>query len=140
MTLGLSKPDKTDNLTMHCFITICDLIENSSHDKQDKLNEILAHYVDQLNSTMLPESLNKTTLEVINDIQCYFCNIFRSCFRKKVNMIDLNLAEKVYFSIESTFKFRNGVYEEGLLAIAALIDSKIYIFINKIFFNLIFRY
>ena len=39
-------------------------------------------------------------------------------------MADLNIAEKVYFAIESTFKFRNGVYEEGLLAIAALIDSK----------------
>ena len=39
-------------------------------------------------------------------------------------MVDLSLAEKVYFCIESSFKFRNGVYEEGLLAIAALIDSK----------------
>lgn len=124
MNLGLSRSDKSDNLTMNCFITICDLIEYSSHDKQDKINEILAHYVDQLNATILPESLNKSSLEVINDIQCYFCNIFRSCFRKKINMTDLNLAEKVYFAIESTFKFRNGVYEEGLLAIAALIDSK----------------
>lgn len=124
MNLGLQNPDKSDNLTMHCFITICDLIEYSSHDKQDKLNEILAHYVEQLNSTMNPENLNKSSLEVIYDVQCYFCNIIRTCFRKKINMADLQLAEKVYFAIESTFKFRNGVYEEGLLAIAALIDSK----------------
>lgn len=127
MNIALSKPEKSggvDNLAMHCFICLCDLIENSSHDKQDKLTEILAYFITQLNSTMLPENISNSSIELIHQIQCYFCNIFRSCFRKKINIVDLNLAEKVYFSIEATFKFRNCVYEEGLLAIAALIDSK----------------
>ena len=110
---------------MHCFITICDLIENSSHDKQDKLNEILIFFVNQLNTILLPENVHNTSIEVIHQIQCYFCNIFRVCFRKKVNLVDLKVAESVYFVIESSFKFRSGVYEEGLLAIAALIDSKL---------------
>jgi len=111
---------------MNCFICLCDLIENSSHDKQDKINEILTYFVGQLNSTVLPENVNNSSIEFIHHIQCYFSNIFRSCFRKKINMVDLSLAEKVYFSIESSFKFRKSVYEEGLLAIAALIDSKNY--------------
>ncbi len=132
MTLALLKPEKSgalDNLSMNCFICLYDLIENSSHDKQDKINEILTYFVSQLNSTVLPENVNNSSIEFIHQIQCYFSNIFRSSFRKKINMVDLSLAEKVYFSIESSFKFRNSVYEEGLLAIAALIDSKYYFII-----------
>jgi len=129
LNIALAKPEKSgnmDNLVMHCFICLCDLIDYSSHDKQEKLSEILTYFVTQLNSTMLPENINITSIEMIHQIQSYFCNIFRSCFRKKINMVDLSLAEQVYFCIESSFKFRKCVYEEGLLAIAALIDSKLF--------------
>ena len=72
LNIALSKPEKSgsmDNLAMHCFLCLCDLIDNSSHDKQEKISEILTYFVAQLNSSMLPESTNNSSIELIHQIQ-----------------------------------------------------------------------
>jgi hypothetical protein len=110
--------NKDYNLSLYCILAIDALISYSSHDKIEKLNEIIAYFIGLFES-----SINSHPNEVVLQFQSYYCIIFRSVFRKTLKMIDLNIAEKIYTVLEASFKQRQCVYEEALLAIAALASS-----------------
>lgn len=112
--------EKDCNLTMACFMVINTLIEYSSHDKQEKLNESLMFFLTQLETTLANLSNPNTESEAFLQLQCYYCTILRAIFNKLTRRIPNDTAGKIYLLIEKTFEQRQTVYEEAILALGAL--------------------
>jgi importin subunit beta-1 len=122
--------NKDENLTMYCFLLINELIEYSSHDKQEKLSEILIYFLTQFEGTL--SGVNNNTLlnmnkdgggDLILQLQSYYCTIFRAVFKKMNKKINLEMGSKIYTLLENSFKARQTVYEEAVLAIGALANN-----------------
>ena len=117
--------NKDENLTMYCFLLINELIEYSSHDKQDKLNDILFYFLTQFEG-ISNGVLNPTLIEMgggndlILQLQSYYCTIFRAVLKKMNKRINSDLGLKIYTLIENSFKLRQTVYEEAVLALGSL--------------------
>lgn len=119
--------ERDANLTMHCFMVINTLIEYSSHDKQEKLSEILIYFLTQFEGTLsqvanqtISSLANTNTLETILLLQSYYCTVFRAVFKKLLKKISKDVALNIYTLLESSFKQRQTVYDEAVLCLGAL--------------------
>ena len=105
------------------LMTIGTLIEHSSHDKQTQINEVIKHFLIQIESTqndidnLLKSGANK---EIIFQIQEYYFTLLQKLFNKYKTTIDLNFAQKIWQLTETLFKYRQTVFDEANLALAAL--------------------
>ncbi len=122
--------NKDENLTMHCFLLINELIEYSSHDKQEKLGEILIYFLSLFeglitnpSNPVLATMCAPGSSDVILQLQSYYCSIFRTVFKKLTKKITNENAKKIYILLESSFKLRQGVFEEAILAFGALASN-----------------
>ena len=110
-------------LALSRLITIGTLIDYSSHDKQEKIIEILMQFLIEIESTytqfnnMISNGANK---EKIFQIQDYYYTLLRIIFNKLKSQIDLDLGKKIWTLTNNIFKFRNTVFEEANLALASL--------------------
>lgn len=122
--------NKDENLTMYCFLLINELIEYSSHDKQEKLSEILIYFLTQFEAT-LSSAINNTvnimaapgSSDVVLQLQSYYCTIFRAVFKKLIKKINAEMGGKIFTLLEGSFKLRQGVYDEAVLAIGTLASN-----------------
>jgi hypothetical protein len=113
------------NLFTACFITLNTLIEYSSHDKQEKLEEIIVYLLELLeNSTK-----NNTEVNKIREQQSSIALSIHYAISKIIKTVNLDLASKIYTTLVETFKQRHGVYDEAILAISSLALSNIANFI-----------
>ena len=105
------------------LMTLGTLIEYSSHDKQTRISEIINHFLIQIESTqkeidnLLKYSSNK---EIIFQIQEYYFTLLQKLFNKYKTRIDLSFAQKIWQLTETLFKYRQTVFDEANLALAAL--------------------
>ena len=109
--------NKDNNLSMTAFLTVSTLIEYSSHDKQDKFEEILLFLMNNLDNT-----LTNTQIDVQKnfDFQCYIVCVIDSIFKKYTRMLSKEVVLRYLTILENTFKMRNGVYDEAILSISSL--------------------
>jgi len=105
-------------VSLTAFVTISYLIEYSSHDKQDKLEEIMI-YVLQFFESTINNSSNFDTQKNY-DFQCYLSNIVHSILEKYLKSFSQDNALKIFLVLENSFKQRSGVYDEAILAISSL--------------------
>jgi len=126
---GPGSYNKDANLTMYCFLLINELVEYSSHDKQEKLSEILIYFLTQFEGTL---NLENTTFnlmcspgssDIIPQLQSYYCTIFRVVFKKLFKRINVEMASKIFVLLENSFKLRQTVYEEAVLALGSLASN-----------------
>lgn len=122
--------DKDNNLTMNTFLTLSLLIDYSSHDKQDKMIEILSFFTIQFEATLTDSSKenfmnmsSNNSTEIISQLQAYYCTIFRSVFKKMLKTTDLERGKQFYLLLEGSFKQREAVYEEAVLCLGALAEN-----------------
>jgi importin subunit beta-1 len=122
--------NKDENLTMYCFLLINELIEYSSHDKQEKLSEILIYFLTQFESTLNNSISNLVNVmavagssDVVLQLQSYYCTIFRAVFKKLLKKINSDMGGKIFTLLDSSFKLRQSVYDEALLAVGALASN-----------------
>jgi hypothetical protein len=115
--------DKDNNFSVYAFITIEDLIENSSHDKQNKLMDLLVTFVIKLKSLRQNNNFN---INIIEDLESHYCIIIRKIIKKLVNKLQLDDCKNIYDVVVSSFVVRNGVYDEGILAISSMALSKFF--------------
>ena len=104
-------------------MTIGVLIEYSSHDKQTQIYEIIKHFLFQIESTQNEiENLVKAgaNKETIFQMQDYYFTLLQKLFNKYKSIIDLNFAQKIWQLTETLFKYRQTVFDEANLALAAL--------------------
>ena len=118
--------DKDNNLAIYCFITMENLIAYSSHDKQNKLMEILANYVMKLNS--LQDDNISINGNIKSDLESHYTRLIRFIIVKLFVPLKIPDAQHIYNIIVKTFLKRN-IYDEGLLAISSFAISKCYIYI-----------
>ena len=109
--------------TFNRFMTIGTLIENSSHDKQNQISLIIQRFLVEIEKThnnmkvMIGAGIDK---ETIFQIQDYYYTLLQKLFNKYKSKIDINFADKIWILTESLFKFRQTVFDEANLAMAAL--------------------
>lgn len=119
--VGLSDKayDTDHNLFTACFVTINTLIEYSSHDVQDKLEEIIAYLLG------LAQNANGLRdADRIKDLHSSIALLLYYIISKSVKRIKFNVASQIYSTLVETFKLRQGIYDEAMLAISALSLSK----------------
>ena len=118
--------------TLTRFMTIGTLIEYSSHDKQVQINQIIKQFLIEIEKTqnnmeiMLKADIDK---ETIFQIQDYYYSLLQKLFNKYKTKIELNFAEKIWQLTESLFKYRQTVFDEANLAMAALARNMLQDFI-----------
>ena len=109
--------------TFSRFLTIGTLIEYSSHDKQVQINQIIKRFLIEIETSqnnienMMKVGIDK---ETIFQIQDYYYSLLQKLFIKYKSKIDLNFAEKIWQLTETLFKYRQTVFDEANLAMAAL--------------------
>ena len=119
ITLGLS----TTKTSLNKLMTIGTLIDYSSHDKQAAIFEVIKHFLIQIESTqndinaLINEGANK---ETIFQIQEYYYTLLQKLFNKYKTKIDINFAGKIWQLTETLFKYRQTVFDEANIALAAL--------------------
>lgn len=92
------------------------LIEYSSHDQQDKLEEILNFFVSII--IKLPTVVKNENR--CRDLQTSFVLSLHYVITKSIKVISNETAGKIYYCILDTFKLRQGVYDEAILTISSL--------------------
>ena len=119
ITLGNS----TTKTSLNKLMTIGTLIDYSSHDKQGQIFEIIKHFLMQIESTqndidaLINSGANK---ETIFQIQEYYYTLLQKLFNKYKTKIDINFAGKIWQLTETLFKYRQTVFDEANIALAAL--------------------
>ena len=119
ITLGLS----TTKTSLNKLMTIGTLIDYSSHDKQAAIFEVIKHFLIQIESTqndinaLINDGANK---ETIFQIQEYYYTLLQKLFNKYKTKIDINFAGKIWQLTETLFKYRQTVFDEANIALAAL--------------------
>ena len=105
------------------LMTIGTLIEYSSHDKQTQIYEIIKYFLIQIEKIQNEiENLFKAgaTKETVFQIQEYYYSLLQKLFIKYKSEINYEFAHKIWQLTETLFKFRQSVFDEANLALAAL--------------------
>ena len=119
ITLG----DSTIKTSLSRLMTIGTLIDYSSHDKQNQIYEVIKHFLIQIESiqneidALISGGANK---ETIFQIQEFYYTLLQKLFNKYKSKIDLNFAQKIWQLTEALFKYRQTVFDEANIALAAL--------------------
>ena len=109
--------------SLNRLMTIGTLIDYSSHDKQHQILQIINQFLIQIESTqndinsLIAKNINK---ETIFQIQEYYYTLLQKLFNKYKSKIEFNFAQKIWQLTEALFKYRQTVFEEADLALAAL--------------------
>ena len=121
--MDIVKEKSSNKTSLSRLMTIGVLIEYSSHDKQTQIYEIIKHFLFQIESTQNEiENLVKAgaNKETIFQMQEYYFTLLQKLFNKYKSIIDLNFAQKIWQLTETLFKYRQTVFDEANLALAAL--------------------
>ena len=139
---AVSKTEDT-KVALSRLVTIGILIDYSSHDKQDKILEILIQFLKEIESTYIQFQnmiSNGSNIEKIYQLQEYYYATLRIIFNKYKSPINLELGRNIWELTNNIFTFRKTVFEEANLALGSLatnmkesfteIFNKYYPFIN----------
>lgn len=118
IALNQNSYDKENNLALAAFFAIGSLLENSASDTkktvEDFFGVILGAFEKTLQSGTFPDT------ETRNDYQNYLSSVIEaSLVSEKINL-DITQGKYVLNMIISSFKQRDCVYEEGLLAASSI--------------------
>ena len=115
--------DANQNLSEKCFEALALLLECSSEKDRMLISFFMEKIYTRLNEAQNLENFGNSK-DKLNDFQSYLCLCVQSlCKNINYNLIKLdNQKIENYFNIiENFFKIRGGVFEEGILALSALI-------------------
>ena len=114
--------ERDANLAISSFRSLENLIAYSSHDKQQKILELLVNIVFRISN------MNKKTdfsSELKKELESYYVHLVRVIILKLITPLKLNDAKDIYNILVQTFNNR-GIYDEGILALSALAISKLF--------------
>ena len=118
-----SSYDPEKNLSYKCFQAIAFLIECSTEKDKVLVSFFMDKIYARLNEAQNIQNFDNSKSKM-EDFQSYLCLITQSLCKNRINnLINLdNQKIESYFNIiENFFKMRNGVFEEGFLALSSLI-------------------
>jgi len=114
--------DFDHNLFTACFVAINHLIEYSSHDKQDKMEEILVYLLGLFDSSVKSSTSDSNKLK---DQQASISLSMHFAINKYLKTLNFDLAKKIFESFLESFSQRKIVFEEAILAISSIAMSMI---------------
>ena len=125
--LNQNSYDKENNLALAAFFAIGSLLENSAKDTKTIVEDYFGVILDSFEKTLQSGTFPDT--ETRNDYQNYLASVIEASLVSEKISLDLTQGKYVLNMIISSFKQRECVYEEGLLAASSIALGKI---VNKI--------
>ncbi|MCQ2819762.1 MAG: hypothetical protein MJ252_21060 [archaeon] len=122
----MENKDEFGKLSLERITTIGALINYSSHDKQNVLNEILIKYLQQLETThtnyaqIISKGIKE---EKIKQLQDYYYTLLRIIFLKQQKPISQQVGQNIWILTDQIFKIRKTVFVEANIAMGALADN-----------------
>jgi hypothetical protein len=110
--------DTDDNISLHCFWAIGSIIEICDKNNKNELINFFGYIYQGLQKTLINENFSSKNKQY--DFQKFLCSIITAfCSSDKIDMTE-EQGKALYELIKQTFQLRNGIYEEGILAISSL--------------------
>ena len=107
-----------DNISLHCFWALGSIIEICDKNNKTELLNFFSLIYDGLQKTLVNENFNSKNKQY--DFQKFLCCIITAfCSSDKIDMTE-EQGNALYELIKKTFQLRNGIYEEGVLAVSSL--------------------
>jgi hypothetical protein len=110
--------DSTNNVAMCCFHAIGSLIENSAPDTRFIIQGFFNDLFEAFKSTLNPSFFQNDQMRF--DYQAYITSAMEPCLISGYLNINLESGKEILDAIILTFKERNTVYEEGLMAASSI--------------------
>ncbi len=114
-----SSYESTNNVSFSACCSIMSLVENSATDTKLILQGFFTEILNFFNKTLTNKNMFKSE-EQRKNIQAYLANIIDTCFNSGKLPINIEKGKMILEMLIESFKERNNVYEEGLLACSAL--------------------
>jgi len=110
--------DSDDNISLYCFWALGSIIEICDKNNKNELLNFFSLIYDGLQKTLINENFNSKNKQY--DFQKFLCSIITAfCSSDKIDMTE-EQGNALYELIKKTFQLRNGIYEEGVLAVSSL--------------------
>ena len=112
--------EPSNNVSQAACITIMSFIDNSAPDVKIILQNFFTQVLNYFSTTITNKNYFKSE-EQRKTIQAYLANIIESCLNSgKIIINNIEMGNSILILIIESFKERNNIYEEGLLACSAL--------------------
>ncbi len=114
-------PDSYDvehNLALAAFFAIGSLVENSANDSKKIIEDFFSVILGTFQKTLQIGAFSSDQMR--NDYQNYLASVIEACMVSEKIKLGLNEGKIVLNMLISSFKQREGVYEEGLLAASSI--------------------
>lgn len=120
LNLGLNQDsyDKENNLALAAFFAIGSLLENAAADTKQIIETFFSAILQTFEKTLQNNAF--PSIEMRNDYQNYLASVIEACLVQEKIRLDLSNGRSVLNLLISSFKQRECVYEEGLLACASI--------------------
>jgi hypothetical protein len=112
--------DKDINVSTSAFLSLSNLIQNSSLDKQDKLEEIMIFLVNSLENTL---TFDKKDKEKAFDFQWLIISVISSILEKSLKSFKPEIVLTYYNVLERCIKLRDGIFDIAISSISSVAKS-----------------
>ena len=109
--------DVEKNVAMSAMFTLGSFVDCAPKECHESLQALFPHIVCAFESANPQNMIDK---EQRYAYQAYLATALSAFFIERKVDLDLNQAEHIYNLIKNTFNERNGIYEEGIMAISSL--------------------
>ena len=124
IALDQNSYDTENNLALAAFFAIGSLLENSAMDTKKSVEDFFSVILSAFDKTLQNGAFSSN--EVRNDYQNYLASIIEASLVSEKIHLDFNQGKIVLNMISSSFKLRDCVYEEGLLAASSISLGMVY--------------
>ena len=137
IALDQNSYDKDNNLALASFFAIGTLLENSALDTKKTVQDFFTVILSAFEKTLQNGAFSSDELR--NDYQNYLASVIEACLVSEKIILDFNQGKIVLTMIITSFKQRDSVYEEGLLAASSISLGIVIITIgmNELFTDLV---
>ena len=118
-----------ENVALSSFFAICSLMENAANDTRVILHQFFPSLYEALKSTTF--SQNFKSKEIQYCYQSYIASAIESAICSERIQLTRDQTKAIIDLIIQTFQIREGVYEEGILAISAIALCNNFLFTYK---------
>jgi importin subunit beta-1 len=116
--------DNNFNLSYYCFQIISSIIEYSSQDYQDKLEELLQTFSNHFIQLFINNEI-KTSSRINKQLEENLCLVMSQIFSKIIRKVKAELCVQIFISIINSFKKQGKIYEEGISCISNIATSNV---------------
>lgn len=121
--------DRDENVALACFFAISSLLENAANDTRNIISDFFTVLYEALENSLLLQNFQDQEMQY--NYQSYIASAIESALTAERIKLNKEQTKAILSKLIATFKQRENVYEEGLLACSAIALCKNYIVIKS---------